>query len=229
MQQIVRMTLEPDEILFVEGEASKGLYVVESGLLKLYKVSREGREQILATYGLGHTLSELPTVDGGLQPFCSAAVIRSAVLLIPGATIQQLCRLHAGCAQQMLHIVARRLRNALGMIEELSFSTVRTRLVAYLLRLAAPVRAQPNAAYLHLSGSQEIAAQIGTVREVVSRHLSRLQEQDLIRINQRTVHIPDVRRLATEIADASLYLTHEARNPEVQAATEKQAGCSRDS
>lgn len=116
----VRIQLEPDELLFIEGEACEDLYVVESGLLKLYKSSYDGREQMLATYGPGCTLSELPMIDGGTYPFCSAALARSAVLFIPEATVRSLCGLHAACAREMLRIVTGRLRSALGMIEELS-------------------------------------------------------------------------------------------------------------
>ena len=102
----------------------------------------------------------------------------------------------------MLRIVAGRLRSALGMIEELSFSTVRTRLAAYLLRTATPDKATVNAAWVLLPASYEIAAQIGTVRELVSRNLRRLRLNGVIRINGRKVHIPDVRLLAKEIEGA---------------------------
>lgn len=208
----IRMQLEPDEILFIESEACEGLYIVESGLLKMYKISHDGREQMLATYGPGCTLSELPMIDGGMYPFCSAAVAPSTVLFIPEATVRSLCGVHAACAREMLRIVAGRLRSALGMIEELSFSTVRSRLAAYLLRAANPDKTKLNTACVHLPASYEIAAQIGTVRELVSRNLSRLQAEGVIRINRRTVHIPDVRLLASEVGRASGYLGQQARD-----------------
>jgi CRP/FNR family cyclic AMP-dependent transcriptional regulator len=202
-RQFVRIQLEPDELLFIEGDVCKGLYVVESGLLKLYKVSPDGREQVLATYGPGYTLSELPMIDGGTHPFCSAAVVLSKVLFIPGAVVGILCGVHAGCAQEMLRIVASRMRGALGLIEELSFSTVRGRLSAYLLRMASRDKGSRNTAYVQLPASHDIAAQIGTVRELVSRNLSQLQAEGVIRINRRTMHIPDLRLLAREISRTS--------------------------
>lgn len=216
------MQLEPAELLFIEGDVCKGLYVVKSGLLKLYKVSPDGREQVLATYGPGCTLSELPMIDGGTHPFCSAAFVLSEVLFIPGAVVKILCGVHAGCAQEMLRIVASRMRGALGLIEELSFSTVRGRLAAYLLRMAGRDKGSSNTAYVKLPASHEIAAQIGTVRELVSRNLSQLQVEGVIRINRRTMHIPDLRLLAREVAHTSRYPMEKVGNPNPQTDPESQ-------
>ncbi|MGB6872337.1 MAG: Crp/Fnr family transcriptional regulator [Acidobacteriaceae bacterium] len=203
VRQSVRTQLGADELLFIEGDICRGLYVVESGLLKLYKVSPDGREQVLATYGPGYILSELPMIDGGTHPYCCAAVALSTVLFIPGAVVKVLCGVHAGCAREMLRIVASRMRGALGLIEELSFSSVRGRLAAYLLRLAGRDKGSRNTAYVQLPASHDIAAQIGTVRELVSRNLSQLQAEGVIRINRRTMHIPDLRLLAREISRTS--------------------------
>ena len=224
-RQCVRMQLEPDQILFIEGEACEGLYVVESGGLKLYKASPDGREQSLATYGPGCTLSELPMIDGGTYPFCSSAMVPSTVLFIPEAAVRSLCGVHPRCAREMLRIVAGRLRSALGMIEELSFSTVRSRLAAYLLRTATPDEAKVNAACVHLPASYEIAAQIGTVRELVSRNLKRLQANGAVRISRRSVYIPDVRLLAREAAGATVELTHDACGVKPGGAMEGEARC----
>lgn len=195
---------------------------MESGLLKLYKISPDGREQVLATYGPDYTLSELPMIDGGTHPFCSAAVVSSKVLFIPGAVVGILCSVHAGCAQAMLRIVASRMRGALGLIEELSFSSVRGRLAAYLLRRASRDKGSRNTAYVQLPASHDIAAQIGTVRELVSRNLSQLQAEGVIRINRRTMHIPDLRLLAREIARTSHSPMEEAGNSKRKSDPESQ-------
>ena len=167
VRQSVQTQLEAEELLFIEGDICRGLYVVESGLLKLYKVSPDGREQALATYGPGFILSELPVIDGGTHPFCCSAAAPSTVLFIPEVAVKVLCDVHTGCAREMLRIIASRMRGALGLIEELSFSSVRGRLAAYLLRLASHDHGKVGPACARLPVSHEIAAQIGTVQEMV--------------------------------------------------------------
>ncbi len=91
-QRLVRRRLEPAEMIFSEGEACDGLYVVEAGLVKLYKVSKDGREQVVATHGPGQTLSELPVIDGKGQPFSAAALVKSTLLFVSTETLETLSK-----------------------------------------------------------------------------------------------------------------------------------------
>lgn len=202
VDRLVRRRLEPGEMVFAEGQACEGLYLVEAGVVKLYKVSKDGREQVLATHGPGQTLSELPMIDGERYPFSAVALVKSVLLFISTDKLQILCHNQPGCTGQVLRIVAARLRTALGMIEELSFATVRARLAAYLLR-TADRRSVQNGSVVQLPANHEIAAHIGTVRELVSRHLARLQLKDIVRITGRTMQILDVDALAKEAGLAS--------------------------
>lgn len=197
-ERVIRKQLEPGQILFCEDEACKGLYIVESGLVKLYKLSLDGRERVLATQGPGSTLSELSLVDGGNYPSCAAALCKSTVLFLGNQIIQSICKNQPDCLQKVLGIVAERLRSALEIIEELSFATVRSRLATYLLRRLAKSQSRTRATELQLPGNQEIAAQIGTVRELVSRHLSRLQSEGVIQITDRRMRILDLDALTSE-------------------------------
>jgi CRP/FNR family transcriptional regulator len=104
---------------------------------------------------------------------------------------------------KVLKVVGARLRKLVGIIEELSFTTVRSRLISVLLRLAKSGKKTPAGIEFQLPASnQDLAFQIGTVRELVSRNLSRLQAEDLIRMNAKTVLIPDVHRLQSELAQS---------------------------
>ena len=82
VDRLVRRRLEPGEMVFAEGQACEGLYLVEAGVVKLYKVSKDGREQVLATHGPGQTLSELPMIDGERYPFSAVALVKSVLLFI---------------------------------------------------------------------------------------------------------------------------------------------------
>jgi CRP/FNR family transcriptional regulator len=196
-QRVVRRHLEPGEVIFSEGQACEELYVIEAGAVKLYKVSKDGREQVLGTHGPGQTLSELPMIDGDSHPFSAAALVKSTLWVIGTKTLETLCRSEPDCARQMLSIVACRLRAALDTIEELSFSPVRARLAAYLLRTASD-RSLQGGSPARLPNNQVIAAHVGTVREVVSRQLGHLQMRGMIRISGRAIQVVDANALARE-------------------------------
>ena len=202
VERLVQKHFEPGEMVFSEGQACEGLFVVETGVVKLYKVSKDGREQILATHGTGQTLSELPMIDGERYPFSAVAFVKSVLLFISTEKLRIPCQNEPGCTRQVLRIVAARLRTALGMIEELSFATVQARLAAYLLRMSGG-RLLQNGSVVQLPANHEIAAHIGTVRELVSRHLARLQMKGIVRIIGRTMQILDVNALTKEAAVAS--------------------------
>jgi CRP-like cAMP-binding protein len=103
-----------------------------------------------------------------------------------------------------LRVAGRRLRRLVGIIEELSFSTVRHRLVSVLLRLARQTERKPHGIIqVTLPASQqELASQIGTVRELVSRGLSRLQAGGLIEIEGRKITILDLKALEKELEES---------------------------
>lgn len=192
------------QIVFNEGDPCSGLYVVASGHVRIYKTSASGREQVLSIDGPGNSVAELPVFDGGNYPASVAAIDESMLLFVSKEDFRELCLTHPQVALKVLRVVGARLRRLVGIIEELSFTTVRQRLAALLLRLAhREGKRTGNRAVLMLpDNNQEIASQIGTVRELVSRNLSRLQAEGLINIDGRTVTIRDLREIEAEINSA---------------------------
>jgi CRP/FNR family transcriptional regulator len=201
-QRSVPRHFSPGEIVFSEGEPCAGLYVVESGHVRIFKSSANGREQVLNIDGPGSSVAELPVFDGGNYPASVSAVDQATLLFVSKADFQALCLAHPQVALKVLRVVGGRLRRLVGIIEELSFTTVRHRLVALLLRLGQHGTSTAAGIEITLPASnQELAAQIGTVRELVSRNLSRLQAEGLIRMDGRSVTIPSLKALQTELAD----------------------------
>ena len=190
----------PGQLVFSEGEPCAGMYVVESGHVRIFKSSANGREQVLNVDGPGSSVAELPVFDGGNYPASVAAVGEATLLFISKQDFQTLCLTHPQVALKVLRVVGARLRRLVGIIEELSFSTVRHRLAAFLLRSAQRdgKRVAGGTAITLPASNQELASQIGTVRELVSRNLSRLQSADLIRMEGRDVIIPDLKALEAE-------------------------------
>lgn len=189
------------EILFGEGQPCAGLYIVASGRIRIYKTSPAGREHVLAIEGPGASVAELPVFDGDPYPASAAAMEPSSVVFISRDDLRALCLEHPQIALKMLQVVGARLRRLVGIIEELSFTTVRGRLVSWLLRQAGAEEfsAKRSVTFSLNVSHQEIAAQIGTVRELVSRNMARLQAQGLIESRGREVTIPDPEALEADL------------------------------
>jgi CRP/FNR family cyclic AMP-dependent transcriptional regulator len=191
----------PGELVFSEGDDCPGLFVIESGTVRLFKSSPGGREQVLTIEKPGNSIAELPVFDGGNYPASAAAVADAQLLFVSKQDFHSLCLVHPKVALKVLRVVGTRLRRLVYIIEELSFTTVRSRLISLLLRLARE-QAPGGSGQVQVTlpaTNQELAAHIGTVRELVSRNLSRLQAEDLINVEGRTVTIRKVSALQNEL------------------------------
>ncbi len=190
------------ELIFSEGDPCAGLYVIEAGDVRIFKTSAGGREQVLTLEHAGNSVAELPVFDGGAYPASASAASDATILFISRNDFRALCLEHPEVALKVLRMVGLRLRRLVGIIEELSFTTVRHRLAALLLRLAREAGNRTGRAEFTIEASnQELAAQIGTVRELVSRNLSRFQAEGLIKMEGKHLTIPDLGKLEAEIQD----------------------------
>lgn len=199
-QRAVPRQYSAGELIFAEGEPCLGLYVVESGHVRIFKSSSGGREHVLSIEGPGSSVAELPVFDGGDYPASVAATDDATLLFISKQDFQALCLTHPQVALKVLRVVGSRLRRLVGIIEELSFTTVRHRLASFLLRQAqqAGKRKKDGIELLLPASNQEFASQIGTVRELVSRNLSRLQAAGVLEVDGRNVRILDLKALEAE-------------------------------
>lgn len=190
--------------MFAEGSACQGLYVLVSGRVKIFKTSASGREQVLAVEEPGSSFAELPVFDGGPYPASASAMSDTEVLFISRADVRALCLERPEVALKILQVVAARQRRVVAVIEELSFTTVRHRLVSWLLRQATSNgRPSERGTVITLPAShQELAAHVGTVRELVSRNLTRLQAQGFIAVEAREITILDAEGLEGDLASS---------------------------
>jgi len=196
-QRAVPRRYTAGEIVFGESEPCLGMYVVESGNIRIFKSSAGGREHVLSVDGPGSSVAELPVFDGGNYPASAAAVDDATLLFVSKQDFHALCLAHPEVALKVLRVVGARLRRLVGIIEELSFTTVRHRLASYLLKLAQKdgKRSGEGIHFALPASNQELASQIGTVRELVSRNLSRLQAEGVLQLNGRQVLILDSKAL----------------------------------
>jgi len=201
ISRLVQRKYGAGKLIFGEGDPCAGLYVVQSGNVRIFKSSASGREQVLSIDGPGSSIAELPVFDGGNYPASAQAIVESTLLFFSRQDFQALCLQHPQVALKVLRVVGGRLRTLVGIIEELSFSRVRHRLIALLVRLGKTqgVRNGDGITLTLPSNNSELAAQIGTVRELVSRNLSRLQVEGLIQVDNRKLEIPSLNRLEEEL------------------------------
>jgi len=187
------------ETLFSEGDQCHGLFVVAAGRIRIFKLSPSGREQVLAVEGPGSSFAELPVFDGGVYPASASALEDADVLFIARKDFQNYCREHPEVALKVLAVVGSRLRRLVGIIEDLSFTTVRQRLISLLLRLAQGGTTTKQGVRVELTTThQDLAAELGTVRELVSRNFSRLQAEGLLEVDGRTIIVKDLPALKRE-------------------------------
>ncbi len=197
--RVSKRHLERGAVLFGEGDACKGLFLVVSGKVRIFKLSPAGREQVLSVEGPGSSFAEVPVFDGGPYPASASALEDTNVLFISRRDFQNFCREHPDVALKVIAVVGSRLRRLVGIIEELSFATVRQRLIALILRLAQSGTPSTEGIRVELTKShQDVAAELGTVRELVSRNLSRLQAEGFLEVDGRKIIIKDLAGLRNE-------------------------------
>ena len=197
VRQLVR-----DEMLFAEGEACDGLFIVLSGAVKLFKMADSGREQILAVERAGSTVAELPLFDGGSFPTSAVALEDSTLLLLPKREVLDLCRGNSGVAFAVIRTLASRFRYLTSLVEELSLKEVSHRLARFLRdrALASGVRTRRGVEFPIDESNQEIGAEIGTVRDLVSRNLRRFVDRGIIKMERRRVIVLDMDELEAQAA-----------------------------
>ncbi len=194
--------LAKDEILFSEGEACEGLFVVQSGAIKVFKMAESGREQVLGIDRAGSTVAELPLFDGGNFPASAAAMEDSTLLFLPKREFLDLCRRNSEVAFAVIRTLARRFRYLTTLVEELSLKEVSHRLARFLRdrALTEGVRARRGIEFPLQETNQEIAAEIGTVRDLVSRNLRRFVDRGILRLELRKVIVLDMAELEAQAA-----------------------------
>jgi CRP-like cAMP-binding protein len=189
----VRKHFTSGELLFSEDEPCHGLHMIARGTVRIFKTSVNGREQVLALNHAGESVAELPVFDGGRYPASAMAMEDVELAFISRQDFLAFCLEHPEVALKMLAVVGARLRRLVGIIEELSFTTIRQRLISVLLRLAETEgrQTQRGIEFQLPASHQELASQLGTVRELVSRNLTRLQAEGLIDVDARQIVVKD--------------------------------------
>ncbi|MCL4300427.1 MAG: Crp/Fnr family transcriptional regulator [Anaerolineae bacterium] len=186
-REVIVRQYRAGEIIFLEGEPDAGLHLVVEGLCKVYRLSEGGREHVLATLRPGDSCNEVPVVDGGPNPANFAALEDSTVWIISTDSLTRLRRQFPALNEMIIKNLAMRCRQLVQRVYNLSFLSVTGRLAAFLLQ-----QSEESGQLSHRRMTQdEIAAHLGTVREMVARAFRELQEAELIAIDRHRIEILD--------------------------------------
>jgi len=180
------------EVVFWQDEECPGLQMIERGMVKLFKLSPQGRELIVNIFKEGATFAEVPVFDGGLNPVNVAALEESDIWQLEKAVIRRLMDKHPELCSQVMINLAKNLRMMVGIIEEVSFYQVAQRLARLLSQMTPDELAGSDSTRLT---QDQIAARLGTVREVVARALRELERSGAIHVDRRQIQILDERVL----------------------------------
>jgi CRP-like cAMP-binding protein len=175
--------------IFSEGDEGSGFYVILSGRVKIYKLSAEGREQILHIFGPGEMFGEVPVFSGQNFPASAGAMEESRVFYIPRDAFTSLIERNPAIAMNMLAVLSARLRRFTVLIDDLSLKEVPGRLAAYLLYLSEQ---KDGSLQLELTITKnQLASLLGTVPETLSRILTKMAGQGLIESEGARIRIRD--------------------------------------
>jgi CRP/FNR family transcriptional regulator, dissimilatory nitrate respiration regulator len=182
-----------NEIIFSEGDSANGFYVTADGLVKIYKLSSEGKEQILHIFGPGEPFGEVPVFSGQTFPAYAEALTSIRALFFPRQAFVKLVSDNPSLALNLLAVLSMRLRRFTVQIENLSLKEVPGRLAAYFLMISVEQNT-PGFVMLNITKSQ-LASFLGTIPETLSRMLNRMAAMELIRVEGRKISLMDIEGL----------------------------------
>ncbi|MCE1247909.1 MAG: Crp/Fnr family transcriptional regulator [Firmicutes bacterium] len=183
--------------IIMEGEKSLWFYIVLSGKVKIYKTSEDGREHIFHFARKGDYFGETSMMDGLPSPYSAMAVTSSTVLAVKDTDLKDLMNTSPEICRLFFRNVSGKMRKMLEMIEDLSFKNVPDRLAKILVDMAdhEGVKSGKNMILERNLTLYELASMVGTVREVITRSLQKLEKEGYITIARQQIEILDLEGL----------------------------------
>ncbi len=185
-QLVIERNAGRGEVILYDGEPAEALFFVVSGVVKMFKTSAEGKEQILNIVRPGGSFNDVPFFDNGPNPASAQAMSPVVLYELRKSEVASLLQNHPQIALNTVKVLAEQVRQLVLLVEDLSFRQVIGRVARILLEYAGDG-----------SGSgpkltqQEMAALTGSAREVVGRSIRILEDEGLIRLVRHRIVIID--------------------------------------
>lgn len=183
-EQMIRRVFKPGEMIFLEGESAAGLWLIERGRVKIYKLNPDGGEHVLHLLGEGNTFNDIAALDGGHNPANAAALSDVTAWLLPSTALAEAIGRDGALALQVIRFLAARVRYLVGQIEDLTLYSVMVRLARFLLKQSGdPALSGPGVTRV------AIAAHLATTPQTISNMLRSLEETGAIRFDRHRILI----------------------------------------
>ncbi|OGO20182.1 MAG: hypothetical protein A2144_12150 [Chloroflexi bacterium RBG_16_50_9] len=190
LDAIIKFTFEKKanrgEIVLFEGEPAEILCFVVSGAVKVFKTSADGKEQILHIIRPGESFNDVPVLGEGVNLASAEALGDVTLNIIKKSDLETVLRGHPQVALNVIQVLSQRVSHLISLVEDLSFRHVTSRVAKILLEYAGDGSGEKP----HLT-QQEMAAMIGTAREMVGRSIKTLEEEGKIRLERHRIIITD--------------------------------------
>jgi CRP/FNR family transcriptional regulator len=198
----VLKSYEKNRTIFEDGERAKGFFIIFNGKVKVYKLSFEGKEQILHIFGKYNIFGEVPVFAGKSYPANATTLEKSELFFVPKDKFINVIDKAPEIALNMLSVLSLRLHAFTNVIENLSLKEVPGRLASFLLFQYE----EKNSLKIKLSiNKNQLASLLGTIPETLSRILNKFSHQNILTINGRYIEINDIDKLY-DIADGIVKL-----------------------
>ncbi len=180
---------ERGETLFFEGDECAGLHILHTGCVKIYRVSPQGRQYIVRLLQEGDTFNEVAVFDNGGNPVNAEAIEPSRVWVVEAACVREMVRASPEFAQKVINNLGQNLRMLVRAASEMAFYQVTHRLARLISQLSTE---ESNPDGISRLTQEQLAARLGTVREVVARSLRELERSGAIRTENRRITIANL-------------------------------------
>ncbi len=186
-----------NELIFLEGDFYKGFYILLKGVVKIYKVTSDGKESVVHIAKPLTTFADIPLFEGKDYPVNAKTLEDSLMLFIPKDGFIDLIKVNPDISLKMLAGFAKRLKSLVTQIEDLSTKEVRNRLAKFLLKetIACGTDKLPEP-FLRLTVPKfTIASYLGTITETLSRTFKKLESEAVIHVKGKKIFITNFERL----------------------------------
>ncbi len=181
---------ERNEILLFEGEPAEALYFLVEGAVKIFKTSADGKEQIFHIIRPGESFNDVPVFTGGTNLISAEAMGAVLLNVISKNDVELILREYPQVAFNVIRVLSIRVQELVSLVEDFSFRRVTARVAKMLLEYAGD-----GAGDRPRLTQQEMAAMIGTAREMVGRSLKSLEDGGTIRMDRNRIIISDQKAL----------------------------------
>ncbi len=182
--QLQRRTYAAGEIIFFDGDPAAGLWIIERGRVKVFKLNPEGTEHVLRLFGDNDTFNDIGALDGGSNPANAGALSDCVIWMLPAQTLIDAVIHNPRLAHNVIRVLAARVRGLIGQMEDLALYSVTVRLARFLLKqLDDPALSGPGVT------RTAIAAHLATTPQTISNVLRSLEESGAISFDRHRIFI----------------------------------------